>query len=122
MVIEFELLQFEQVFNVLQVTRNHVVHAHHIKSFFDKTISQMRSKKTGSTCNENSFISHYLKLNLWVTANAFIMESKLIDTVDIKKISAIENCFPFEALDHFQEVRRPEFIPLCCDDQCICPL
>ena len=62
MVIEFEFLQFEQVFNVLEITRDEVVHAHHIKSFFDETIAQMRPKKTSSASNKNSFICHCLEI------------------------------------------------------------
>ena len=41
MVIEFEFFQFEQVFNIFQITSNQVIHSHHIKSFFDESITQM---------------------------------------------------------------------------------
>ena len=56
--IEFEVLQLEKMFDIFKISSNKVVHAYNMKSFPDKLVAQMRSKKSRSTRNENFFSLH----------------------------------------------------------------
>ena len=57
MMIEAELFQGKQVFNIFQVTGDEVVHAHHFITFFDKPVTKMGSEKAGRAGNKYSFHS-----------------------------------------------------------------
>jgi hypothetical protein len=37
------------MFNILQVTSDQVIHAYHVKAFFDKAVAKMRSEEACST-------------------------------------------------------------------------
>lgn len=55
MVIEFEIRQVKQVFDVANVTCDEVVHGNHVIPFLDKPIAQVRSQEAGRAGNEYSF-------------------------------------------------------------------
>jgi hypothetical protein len=52
MMIELEFLYREKMFNILNVAGEKVVHANHRIAFFQKTVAEMRTEKTGSSCNK----------------------------------------------------------------------
>jgi hypothetical protein len=37
--IEFKILQFEKVFNILQISGNEIIHSDYLKSFFDEAVT-----------------------------------------------------------------------------------
>ena len=55
--IELEVLQFEKVLDVHQISGNQVVHAHHFVTLANETIAQVGTEETGSTGYEYSFFS-----------------------------------------------------------------
>lgn len=54
MMIELELFQFEQVFDIAEVTGDEIVHPDHMKTFFDKTVAEMGTQESCCTGNEYS--------------------------------------------------------------------
>jgi hypothetical protein len=42
-VVEFKLLEFEQVFDVLKITGNQVVHCNNMTTFPDESIAKVRA-------------------------------------------------------------------------------
>jgi hypothetical protein len=55
MVIELEIFVDEKMLDVLQVTRDKVIHSDHIKIFLHKTITEMGTDEPGSAGNEDAF-------------------------------------------------------------------
>ena len=56
-VVKFEMLVTEQVLNIAQAAGQQIVHAHHMVSFPDKTVGEMRAQKSCSSCYQYSFQS-----------------------------------------------------------------
>jgi hypothetical protein len=56
--IETELFQREQMLNVLDITRDQIVHADHLIALFNKSITEVRTEEAGGTGHENSFLAH----------------------------------------------------------------
>ena len=54
-VIELEVGQVEQVFDVANVARNEVVHRNDVVALFDKPIAEVRPQETSPACNEYAF-------------------------------------------------------------------
>jgi hypothetical protein len=50
-VMELKLLQWEQMFDISQVTRNEIVHPDYMVTFFQESLAQMTSQEAGSACN-----------------------------------------------------------------------
>ena len=58
MVVEFELLKFEEVFNIPEIAGDEIVHADDIISFLDETVTQVRTQETGRPRDEYSLSIH----------------------------------------------------------------
>lgn len=56
MMVERELLERKEVFNVADISSKQVIHTHHRIPFGYKPITKMRAKEAGSAGNENAFV------------------------------------------------------------------
>ena len=50
MMIEFKLLQFEEVLYILQVAGDEIVHTDYLVPFFYEPVAKMGTEKAGSAC------------------------------------------------------------------------
>ena len=55
MMIEFKILQREQVLDIIKVAGDEIIHTDHMISFLDKSVTQMRTKETGSSGDKYPF-------------------------------------------------------------------
>jgi hypothetical protein len=51
MIVELEVLQWEQMFDISQVPGNEIVHPDYMVTFFQESLAQMTSQEAGSACN-----------------------------------------------------------------------
>ena len=51
MIVKLEVLQWEQMFDISQVSGNEIVHPDYMVTFFQESLAQMTSQEAGSACN-----------------------------------------------------------------------
>ena len=57
-VVELELPEFEQVFDIPEVSGNEVIHTDDIITFLDEPVAQVRTQEAGCTRDEYSLSIH----------------------------------------------------------------
>ena len=83
MLVEREPLVAHQMFQILEVTRNQVVHGLDLESFFDESVTQVRPEESCCTGDENAFHLCLIQGVNRTAADAFVIEIVFLQHIQI---------------------------------------